>query len=187
VLLGLRLLGIVPGSGRGCYFEEVAELGLEAGAALPAGEGVAVDVEGLGDRGGGVAGDEEAEGAELVGGEGARGAVGRWVRFAPGVLEVGRVGAGWGALGRAEEIREIGEGLAGDFAPVEEARERGFGFVLRPRFGKWGALGRVGTGWRALACVGVGGGDVGGGVGDDANARGIWERVRRHWSLLPFG
>jgi hypothetical protein len=52
---------------------------LEEGEAFPIGEGVAVDVEGLGDGGGGVAGDEESGGAELVGGEGAWGAFARWV------------------------------------------------------------------------------------------------------------
>jgi hypothetical protein len=48
-----------------------AELVLEAAVALPAGDGVGVNVEDLGDRVGGVAGEEEAGGGELVGSEGA--------------------------------------------------------------------------------------------------------------------
>jgi hypothetical protein len=56
--------------------EEAVELGLEGGAALPFGDGAAVEGEGGGDVVGGVACDEEAGGAELVGGEGARGAGG---------------------------------------------------------------------------------------------------------------
>jgi hypothetical protein len=51
--------------------DEGADLLLEEREAFPVGEGVAVDVEGGGDGVGGVASDEEAGGAELVGGEGA--------------------------------------------------------------------------------------------------------------------
>jgi hypothetical protein len=62
--------------------EEGFEFLLEERVALPVGEGVAVDAKCGGDEVGGVAGDEEMGGAELVGGEGARGAFSRWVRFA---------------------------------------------------------------------------------------------------------
>jgi hypothetical protein len=52
---------------------EATELGVEVGAATPAEEGVAVDVEGGGDGGGAVACEEEPEGGEVEGGEMGRG------------------------------------------------------------------------------------------------------------------
>jgi hypothetical protein len=47
-----------------------SEFLLEEGESFPVGDGVAVYAEGGGCGGGGVAGDQEAGGAELVGGEG---------------------------------------------------------------------------------------------------------------------
>jgi hypothetical protein len=64
---GGRLIVVVEGEVDG---ELAVELGAEAGVLFPAGEGVAVDSEGLGDDGGGVAEEEEAGGGELDGLEG---------------------------------------------------------------------------------------------------------------------
>jgi hypothetical protein len=64
------LVVVVEGEVEG---EEVVDFGLEAGFALPAGEGVGVDAEGLGDDGDGVAEEEEAGGGALDGFEGAGG------------------------------------------------------------------------------------------------------------------
>jgi len=69
------------------------DLLLEEGEAFPGGEGVAVDGEGGGDVGGGLAGDEESGGAELVGGEGS-------VAGAFGWRALARVGRVWRALAR---------------------------------------------------------------------------------------
>jgi hypothetical protein len=73
------LVVVVEGEVEG---EEVVDFVLEAGVALPAGEGVGVDAEGLGDDGGGVAEKEEAGGGALDGferaGGGARMDDGRW-------------------------------------------------------------------------------------------------------------
>lgn len=52
---------------RGLGQDLAGELGLEVGEAFPSGEGVAVDVEEVGDDGGGLVFAEEADGAELVG------------------------------------------------------------------------------------------------------------------------
>jgi hypothetical protein len=56
------------------------EVGLEEGVLEPAGEGVAVEAEGAGGGGEGVAGEEELDGSALADGEGLCGLA--WLRFA---------------------------------------------------------------------------------------------------------
>jgi hypothetical protein len=65
--------------------DESADFEPEEGVAFPVGDGVAVYTERVGDGIGGVAGNEEEGGAELIGSEWPRRAFCRWVRFAHGV------------------------------------------------------------------------------------------------------
>jgi len=64
-------IGIGLGSGR-CGIDETADLALESGESFPVSEGMAIDGESSGDRGGGFTGDQQARGAEMVGDEGTR-------------------------------------------------------------------------------------------------------------------
>ena len=64
---GEGLVVVVEGEVEG---ELAVELRLESGVALPAGDGVGVDAEGLGDHGDGMAEEEEAGGGALDGFEG---------------------------------------------------------------------------------------------------------------------